>query len=149
ADLPEEQRNAHLRGALASKDKDDRERGLDNASVPGGVPNTLPPAPAAGGGGATGGHAQNGWAQNAPPPAAAPAPAQQAPNDPQGRAQLEKKAELSPFDTALQTYRAGRFDDATRAFDTLAPGDANADLWAARSIRESKGCRNAVARFDK
>jgi hypothetical protein len=63
--------------------------------------------------------------------------------------QGDKKAQLSPFDTALQSYRGGRFDEATRAFDGLAGADANADLWAARSIRESKGCRSAVARFDK
>ena len=61
----------------------------------------------------------------------------------------DKKAQLGPFDTALQSYRAGRFDDATRSFDALAGADANAELWAARSVRESKGCRNALARFDK
>jgi hypothetical protein len=67
-----------------------------------------------------------------------------------------KKAERSdeqadePFDAAVRSYRAGRFDEATRAFDALAPSDANApDLWAARSVRESKGCRAAVARFDR
>jgi tetratricopeptide (TPR) repeat protein len=60
-----------------------------------------------------------------------------------------KRAELSPLDSALEAYRAGRFDDAVRAFDALAAGDPNADLWAARSRRESKGCRSAVARFDK
>ena len=64
-------------------------------------------------------------------------------------AQADKKAEQSPFDTGLQSYRAGRFDDATRTFDGLAASDPNADLWAARAVRESKGCRNALARFDR
>jgi hypothetical protein len=141
ADL-EDQRNARFKGAVASKDKDDLSRGIDNASAPGGLPNTLPAAPAAapappaaGGGGAT-------FAHNA-------APAQQPAATPEGRKELDKASDLSPFDTALQTYRAGRFDDATRAFDALAPGDPNADLWAARAVRESKGCRNALARFDR
>ena len=54
------------------------------------------------------------------------------------------------IDVVSKKYdRGGRFDEATRAFDGLAGADANADLWAARSIRESKGCRSAVARFDK
>jgi Putative zinc-finger len=61
----------------------------------------------------------------------------------------DRRSDLSPFDAALEAYRAGRFEDAARAFDGLAAGDSNADLWAARAIRESKGCRNAVARFDK
>jgi hypothetical protein len=140
-DLAEDQRNAHLKGALAAKDKDDLSRGLDNASAPGGAPNTLPPAPSpVGAGGSYGGFAQNAPAAAAPPPAAMLDAQKQ---------QLEKKSDLSPFDTALQTYRAGRFDDATRAFDALAPADPNADLWAARAVRESKGCRNALARFDR
>jgi hypothetical protein len=57
--------------------------------------------------------------------------------------------EALSFDTALQSYRAGRYDDAARAFDSLAAGDPNADLWAARAVREGKGCRNALARFDR
>jgi TolA-binding protein len=54
------------------------------------------------------------------------------------------------FDTALRSYRAGRFNEAARAFDALGPADPNApDLWAARALREGKGCRAAVTRFDK
>jgi hypothetical protein len=67
---------------------------------------------------------------------------------PQG-AQGAASAEGLSFDGALQSYRGGRYDDAARAFDSLAPGDANADLWAARAVREGKGCRNALARFDR
>jgi len=125
ADQPaEDMRAARARGA-AGKDKDDE--GLSavaNASPPGGV--NLPPV-----GGASGGFG---------PAAAAPAKAQ---------AMEGEKKELSPFDTAQQSYRAGRFDEATRMFDSLAAGDANAELGAARAVRESKGCRNALARFDK
>ena len=55
-----------------------------------------------------------------------------------------------PFDAALRSYRAGRFDDATRAFDALPASDPNApELWAARSVREGKGCGAAVGRFDR
>ncbi len=126
ADLPDDQRLAHGKGGWA-KDKDD-EGLIANAAAPAGAPNMLPPAtqagPVGGFGQSAGGGQQNGL-------------------------QGEKKAQLSPFDTALQSYRAGRFDDATRAFDALAPGDPSADLQAARAVREGKGCRNAVARFDK
>jgi hypothetical protein len=55
----------------------------------------------------------------------------------------------SPFNVALAAYQSGRFEDAARAFDSLAPSDLNADLWAARSVREWKGCVASVARFDK
>jgi len=55
----------------------------------------------------------------------------------------------SPFDAALQLYQNGRFDDAARAFDALAASNAGAELWAARSVREGKGCRAALARFDR
>jgi hypothetical protein len=65
-----------------------------------------------------------------------------------GLAAAEKKAS-TPFATALQTYLSGRYDDATKAFDALAPTDPNAELYAARSVREAKGCRAALARFDK
>ena len=54
------------------------------------------------------------------------------------------------FDAALRSYRAGRFDEATREFDAIGPADPNApDLWAARSVRDGRGCRAAVGRFDK
>jgi tetratricopeptide (TPR) repeat protein len=54
------------------------------------------------------------------------------------------------FHAALRSYRAGRFDDAARAFESLPSSDPNApDLWAARSVRDGKGCRAAVVRFDK
>ena len=44
------------------------------------------------------------------------------------------------FHAALRSYRAGRFDDAARAFESLPSSDPNApDLWAARSVRDGKG----------
>ncbi len=55
----------------------------------------------------------------------------------------------APFDSALDAYRARRFTESGRAFDALSPGDVNADLWAARSLRDGSGCRAAVARFDE
>jgi TolA-binding protein len=72
----------------------------------------------------------SGWTASRGAPAATPAP-------------------LGPFDAALQAYQSGRYDDAARAFDALAPADPNADLWAARATREGKGCRAAVTRFDR
>jgi hypothetical protein len=63
------------------------------------------------------------------------------------RAQASESA--SPFDAAVKLYESARFDEATKAFEALAGQDVNADLYAARSIREGKGCRAAVARFDR
>jgi tetratricopeptide (TPR) repeat protein len=55
-----------------------------------------------------------------------------------------------PFEAALRSFHAGRFDEATHAFDAIPVSDPNApDLWAARSVREGKGCRAAVGRFDR
>jgi tetratricopeptide (TPR) repeat protein len=63
---------------------------------------------------------------------------------------LDEEQPDDRFNAALRSYRAGRFDEAAKAFDAIAPSDPNApDLWAARSIRDGKGCRAAVARFDK
>jgi TolA-binding protein len=138
---------------VAAKNKEEPlARGIANASAPAGAPpnmlpqaaapTTTPPVGAAGaGGGALGGFAQN---DGQPVVAQAPPPAQAA-----ERSAGEKKGDVSPFDAAVQTYRAGRFDDAAKSFDNLAPGDPNADLWAARSVRDGKGCRNALARFDR
>ncbi|HEX8793923.1 MAG TPA: zf-HC2 domain-containing protein [Polyangiaceae bacterium] len=60
----------------------------------------------------------------------------------------EKKG-ISAFDAAVQTFQAGRYAEAQKAFDALAPSDPNADLWAARAVREGQGCRNALVRFDR
>jgi hypothetical protein len=50
----------------------------------------------------------------------------------------------------MNAYKAKSYDEATRTFDVVASGgDANAALWAARSVRESAGCASAVARFDQ
>jgi hypothetical protein len=62
----------------------------------------------------------------------------------------EEVPEDQLFDSALRNYRAGRFIEAARQFDALPSSNPNApDLWAARAIRDGKGCRAAVARFDK
>jgi hypothetical protein len=127
-DPAEDLRQPRGKGGFAKeKDDDGLSAGIANASAPAGAPNNLPPAAMAGpaGFGQSGGGAQ------------------------QRAQQADKQVQLSPFDTALQSYRGGRFDEASHAFDGLAGADPNAELWAARSVRESKGCRNAVARFDK
>lgn len=94
--------------------------------------------------------AQNGPSHYAPAPTAAAA----APMAGGGAADLggvaaAEKRSVSPIAAAIQTYQAGRYDDAAHAFDALAPGDPNAALWAARSVRESKGCKAALSRFDQ
>ncbi len=66
-----------------------------------------------------------------------------------GGAGLADKKSVSPLLAAIQTYQAGRYDEAARAFGALAPSDPAAELWAARATRESKGCRAALARFDR
>jgi TolA-binding protein len=124
-DAGDDLRAAHLKAAVARTKDDDEVAESVNAAAGG----TLATAPGPGG------------SLAGPPTFTQPALAQQA--------MANKRAELSPLDSALEAYRAGRFDDAVRAFDALAAGDPNADLWAARSRRESKGCRSAVARFDK
>jgi len=124
----------------APADLEQRERAAVAASPvaekqPWALPPSSPPpqVPAMGGG---------------PPPAAQPAP----------RVAVESNFAQPPpalsnddlFNTALRSYRAGRFDEAAREFDAIAPSDLNApDLWAARSVRDGKGCRAAVGRFDK
>jgi hypothetical protein len=86
----------------------------------------------------------------ASPPVAAPAVAPVAAVAPAGQAFESDKAEgVSPFDAALAAYRARRFDDASRGFESLAAADPNSDLWAARSLREGHGCSAAAQRFDQ
>jgi TolA-binding protein len=57
-------------------------------------------------------------------------------------------AGTTAFDEALGAYQAGHFDEARRAFDALPSTNANAKLWAARSLREGRGCEASVSRFD-
>jgi hypothetical protein len=59
------------------------------------------------------------------------------------------KKSTSSFDAAVQSFQSGRYAEAQKAFDALAPSDPNAELWAARSVREGQGCRPALVRFDK
>ncbi len=96
------------------------------------------------------GLAMNGPARAAPAPTAAAAPMTAGgAGDLGGVAAAEKRSVSSPIAAAIQTYQAGRYDDAIRAFDALAPTDPNAALWGARSVRESKGCKAALRRFDQ
>ncbi len=53
------------------------------------------------------------------------------------------------FAAAMSAYQAGRFDEATRAFDRLASSDVHAAFWAARSLSKGTGgCAAALPRFD-
>jgi Putative zinc-finger len=54
------------------------------------------------------------------------------------------------FERGMTLYREGKMDEALAIFDALARrGDANAALWAARAVRDSRGCAMAVSRFDQ
>jgi len=119
-DVGDDLHAAHMKAGFARGKDDDGPAGAMNASA------AAPPA-------------------NAPTPGDSPA----APGLFGQPTAADRRGDLSSFDGALEAYRAGRFDEAARSFDGLAAGDPNADLWAARSVRESRGCRNAVARFDK
>jgi hypothetical protein len=67
----------------------------------------------------------------------------------QARGSADEPA-ASPFDTAMAAYNGGDYATATTLFDQVAAsGDANAALWAARSVREGSGCPSAAARFDQ
>ncbi len=66
-----------------------------------------------------------------------------------GDTRAAAKKSTSAFDTAVQSFQSGRYAEAQKAFDALAPSDPNAELWAARSVREGQGCRAALVRFDK
>jgi hypothetical protein len=86
---------------------------------------------------------------NAAPPAGAPA-ATGTSAGPMGQGLAEgKQAQSSDLDRGLGSYRAGRYDEATKTLDSVAPSDPNAALWAARSVRDGTGCAAAVPRFDE
>jgi len=103
-----------------------------------------------------GGYASNAGPMGGAPVAAAPPPAATATaafgtGGSTGAVQ-EQRAYPSggtSFDTAMASYRAGRYDEAMRLFDAMGSADANAALWAARSAREGTGCSTAVSRFDQ
>ena len=113
------------------------------------------PSRASAGGAGASPAAENSPAFAAAPPAAAPAtpagmPMAAAPAEAAGAAAADQAtAAASPFDVAMAAYRAKRFDEARRDFDALAGSDPNADLWSARSLRESRGCGVAGPRFDE
>lgn len=121
----------------ATKSGDDMPSGSSDqllAETPKGM---IPPASraAAGAAGAYGGRAGGGPAQT---PALTPAA------EPARNAESERVRSR-----AMQAYQSGKYADAARDFDTLArAGDVSAALWAARSIRASRGCAAAVSRFD-
>jgi len=107
--------------------------------------------------------AQPGASPLAPPAARNPGLGRDVPNDPSQSAPSDGNASAAqppatvvpladiaaPYASALGAYQAGRFDDARRAFDAMGPGDAAAELWAARSVREERGCGAAIGRFDR
>jgi anti-sigma factor RsiW len=68
--------------------------------------------------------------------------------DAQPQAAADAKPAM-PFETAMEAYRAKRFDEAVRDFDALAADNAEAALWAARALREAHGCKASVNRFDQ
>lgn len=53
------------------------------------------------------------------------------------------------FSAGMAAYRARNYPEATTQFDQAAQsGDANAALWAARTVRDGSGCAAGLARFE-
>jgi hypothetical protein len=141
-------------GELAGREGEAADRTLALARKAPSAPAALQP----GGGGPAGGAGAEPRFALAPTPAApaewaaapvAAAPAAAAPAAPAAAADVGASSAGGTFAGAMAAYRARRFDEAKRSFDSLASGDANADLWAARALRESRGCAAAASRFDQ
>ncbi len=101
-----------------------------------------------------GGYASNAGPVGGAPITAAPPPAATATAYGAGGSGATQDQRAYPsggasFDAAMASYRAGRYEEATRLFDAMGAADSNAALWAARSVREGSGCPAAVARFDQ
>ena len=53
------------------------------------------------------------------------------------------------FSLGSAAYKARNYAEATKQYDIAAQsGDQNAELWAARSVRDGQGCAVALGRFD-
>lgn len=75
-------------------------------------------------------------------PAAAPA-------SPSMAAESRDAVEGDAFSVGMAAYRARRYAEATQRLDeAAAQGNAQAGLWAARSVRDGSGCGAALSRFD-
>ncbi len=129
-------------GALREDEQGYATRGRANerAAAGGGIANAAPPAGAA--------------VAAAPMAQAVSPPSEQAPgasgNAIGGQGSTADTRGGNDFASGMNAYKAKSYDEATRTFDAVASGgDANAALWAARSVRESGGCATAVARFDQ
>ena len=93
-----------------------------------------------GGGAALGGGGNPLGLPQASPMQAAAEPAPRAADGPGGGQASASDSSGRDFNAAMAAYTAGRFDDATRLFDNLAPTNPDAELWAARSVRERRVC---------
>jgi hypothetical protein len=151
----ERARGGGLGGDTAKKQKEEGQALAANRSDPWGVYEKAPANAAAPAG--------------VPRRSVAPGPASQAAQAPYadsygssggsgGAVALDKKDQprdmrqdvTTPFDSAMSSYRSGNYADATRGWDGLAAGDANAALWAARAVRDGNGgCAAAKDRFDQ
>jgi hypothetical protein len=58
-----------------------------------------------------------------------------------------KDKDSTDLKRGIGQYNDKKYDEATKTLDALT-GSAEAALWAARSVRDSKGCAAAVQRFD-
>lgn len=106
--------------------------------------------PGGGGGIGTGGALafSDDGLSNASAPAAGVV-AQAAPTAAAKQAQGYGKAEAkeSDLDRGVNQYKDKKFDEATKTLDSIS-GSPDAALWAARSVRDSKGCGAALQRFE-
>jgi hypothetical protein len=127
--------------ALTEKAEAELDRAIANAGPVAGVP-VLPQAAA-----------PRAATRPASPPmhAAQDADGTLSPYRDQGPGQAGGQAQtVSPtFTRARAAAQAGRFDEATQLFDTLAPNDVNAQLQAAKAMQSGHGCSMAVSqRYD-
>lgn len=77
-----------------------------------------------------------------------PAPAAEARVATQSAAPRADDAQDS-FSAGMAAYRARNYPEATTQFDQAAQsGDANAALWAARTVRDGSGCASGLPRFE-
>lgn len=90
--------------------------------------------------GVIGGAGGQGQAQAAPPAARAAGPSDD-------RFRKGASAHGADLEEGLSEYKDKKYDQATKTLDGV-PDDPTAALWAARAVRDGKGCGAAIQRFE-
>lgn len=148
AALVQTQQEAQTRGATATLRKDGDEPAKEKAE---GKP--APAATAMARSGPRAGEAESAPLTNAGTPGGAPAQdygGQQAFGGSQNAYSNKGASPQDGYSAGMAAYRARKYDEATRQFDSAAgTGDLNAALWAAKAVKAGNGgCSVALGRFD-